>query len=113
VDDTDETILHAAARELKEEAGLEATGVLRKVSQLTFEDVVPGRPTRQWLKLIFEMKVHSTEHVVLDPVEHQSFLFASEEEVSNDLAGDVNLIYISGPNKAIKLEAFRLGRESF
>lgn len=112
MDDTDESILQAAARELKEEAGLEAIRVLRKVTQFTFTDGRPDGPTITWLKLIFEMEVQESDNVVLDPVEHQNFLFASEEEVVNDLVGDVKLAYISPPNKVVKLEAFRLQREA-
>jgi hypothetical protein len=80
--------------------------VLRKVADFTFADGGPnGSPT--WLKLIFEMEVEDT-NVTLDPVEHQKYLFASEEEIKNDLVGDVKLAYISPPNKDVKLEAFRL-----
>jgi 8-oxo-dGTP pyrophosphatase MutT (NUDIX family) len=111
VDDTDETILLAAARELKEEAGLEATRVLRKVTHFTFTDERPGRPTKTWLKVIFEMEVENTNDVVLDPVEHQKFLWASEEEIVNDAVGEVKLRYISPPNKDVKLEAFKMRRE--
>jgi 8-oxo-dGTP pyrophosphatase MutT (NUDIX family) len=110
VDDTDKTILHAAARELREEAGLEATRVLRKVTQFTFRDERPGRPTKTWLKTIFEMEVPNLDEVVLDPVEHQKFLWASEEEIVNDAVGEVKLKYISPSNKAVKLEAFRMRR---
>jgi 8-oxo-dGTP pyrophosphatase MutT (NUDIX family) len=111
VDDTDETLLHAAVRELKEETGLTATRVRQKVADFTFSDGRPGRPPVTWLKLIFEMEVEDM-NVFLDPVEHQRYLFASEEEVVNDLVGDVKLVYISPPNKAIKLEAFRLQKEA-
>lgn len=51
MDDTDETILHAAARELKEETGLTATRVVRKVAQFTFSDGWRNRPTKTWLKV--------------------------------------------------------------
>ncbi|KAI8938565.1 hypothetical protein NX059_004444 [Plenodomus lindquistii] len=112
VDDTDETILHAAARELKEEAGLTATRVVRKVSQFTFDDRRPGRPHKTWLKLIFEMEVEDPSSITLDPGEHQDFLFATEEEVVLGQAGDVKLTYMSDANKAVKLEAFRLWREA-
>lgn len=112
VDDTDETILHAAARELKEEAGLDAIRVTRKVMQFTFSDERPGHPAITWLKLIFEMEVRDSSNVVLDPVEHQKFLFASEDEVVHDLVGDVKLVYVSPPNKEVKLEAFRLQRSA-
>ena len=112
MDDTDESILHAAARELKEEAGLEASRVLRKVTQFTFVDGRPGRPTKTWLKLVFEMEVKETDKIVLDPIEHQKFLFASEDEVASEIAGEVQLAYVSPPNKVVKMEAFRLRREA-
>jgi hypothetical protein len=49
----------------------------------------------------------------LDPLEHQRFLWVSEEEVVNDLVkeGSTSLEYISQENKAVKLEAFRLQQE--
>jgi 8-oxo-dGTP pyrophosphatase MutT (NUDIX family) len=111
VDDTDQTLVHAAVRELKEETGLIATWVRSKVAEFTFSDERPGRPPITWLKLIFEVEVEDT-NVSLDPVEHQRCLFASEEEIINDLVGDVKLAYISPPNKAIKLEAFRLRKDA-
>jgi hypothetical protein len=80
--------------------------VIRKVSHFTFADGRREKPIT-WLKLIFEMEVGDLE-VALDPVEHQQYLFASEEEIRNDLVGDVKLNYISPPNKDVKLEAFRL-----
>jgi ADP-ribose pyrophosphatase YjhB (NUDIX family) len=111
VDDTDETLLHAAVRELKEETGLTATRVRRKVAELTFGDGRPGKKPITWLKLIFEMEVKDT-NVTLDPVEHQQYLFASGDEVANDLVGNVKLAYISPPNKQVKLDAFRLHNEA-
>ncbi|KAJ4987893.1 hypothetical protein SVAN01_06623 [Stagonosporopsis vannaccii] len=111
MDDTDETILHAAARELNEETGLTATRVVRKVAQFTFPD---GRPDKTWLKLIFQFEVEDSDAVVLDPVEHQNFAWASEDEVLNDVVkdGGTSLEYISPQNKDVKLEAFRLQREA-
>ena len=52
--------------------------------------------------------------IVLDPIEHQSHLWATEDEVVNDLVveGTTSLEYISPANKDIKLEAFRLQREA-
>jgi 8-oxo-dGTP pyrophosphatase MutT (NUDIX family) len=111
VDDTDETLLHAAVRELKEETGLTATRVRRKVADFTFSDGRPGRPPITWLKLIFEVEVKDT-NVTLDPIEHQQYVFASEDEVINDLVGDVKLVYVSPPNKTINLDAFRLQKEA-
>lgn len=111
VDDTDKSILQAAARELKEETGLSATRVVRRVTQFTFLDR-PGRGEKTWLKLIFEMEVQNTDSISLDPVEHQNYIFATEEEIEADRVGDIKLAYISPPNKAVKLEAFRLRREA-
>ncbi|KAF1913249.1 NUDIX hydrolase domain-like protein [Ampelomyces quisqualis] len=111
IDDTDETLLHAAVRELNEETGLTATRVRRKVADFTFEDGRPGGPTVTWLKLIFEVEVEDLD-VTLNPAEHQQYLFASEEEVVSDLVGDTKLVYISPPNKRIKLDAFRLQKEA-
>jgi 8-oxo-dGTP pyrophosphatase MutT (NUDIX family) len=51
VDDTDETLLHATARELKEETGLTATRVVQKVQHFDFKDERPGRPRRIWRKV--------------------------------------------------------------
>lgn len=51
MDDSDETILHAAARELKEETGLTAIRGVRKVAQFTFLDGGRNRPTKTWLKV--------------------------------------------------------------
>ncbi|KAJ8105625.1 hypothetical protein OPT61_g10061 [Boeremia exigua] len=114
MDDTDETILHAAARELKEETGLTATRVVRKVTEFTFLDGGKSRPNTMWLKLIFEFEVEDPNAVVLDPVEHQRYLWASEDEVTDDLVkeGSTCLKYISPRNKEVKLEAFRLQREA-
>jgi hypothetical protein len=50
--------------------------------------------------------------IALDPIEHQAYLFASKKEVEEDLVGAVKLEYISGQNKAVKLEAFRLQQEA-
>ncbi|KAF2684532.1 hypothetical protein K458DRAFT_418096 [Lentithecium fluviatile CBS 122367] len=111
VDDTDETLLHGAVRELKEETGLEATRIVRKVSEFWFDDrKVDGRVPR-WVKHIFEMEVKDLGSIKVDPVEHQAYLFASEEDVIKEKAGDVELKYITPDNKVIKLEAFRHRRK--
>lgn len=65
-----------------------------------------------WHKIVFEVEVKSADSVVLDPVEHQDYLFATEEELAADKVGDVPLSWITPPNKAMNLEAFRLRRES-
>lgn len=57
MDDTDKTILHAAARELKEETGLTAVRAVRKVTQITFTTAGGNRPQRTWLKVHFGLSV--------------------------------------------------------
>jgi 8-oxo-dGTP pyrophosphatase MutT (NUDIX family) len=107
VDDTDETILHGAVRELKEETGLEATRIVRKVGEFSFGDRKRSDGSKpKWVKHIFEMDVKDLATVEVDPVEHQAYLFASEEEVMEERVGDVELKYITPDNKAIKLDAF-------
>ncbi|KAF2261506.1 hypothetical protein CC78DRAFT_499971 [Lojkania enalia] len=110
VDDTDETVLHAVVRELREEAGLDTKRIVRKVGVFDWNEVSKrtGKPVN-WHKIIFEVEVKDME-VVLDPVEHQNYLFATEEQVANGKAGEVVLSYITPLNKAIKLEAFKLKR---
>lgn len=65
-------------------------------------------------KLIFQFEVEDSSAVVLDPVEHQRYVWASESEVVHDAVkeGSVLLKYISPQNKDVKLEAFRLQREA-
>lgn len=85
--------------------------MLRKVTQFTFHDGRPNRPTT-WLKLIFEVHVENL-NVILDPVEHQRYLWVAEHEVKDDFVGShTKLEYISPANKDVKLEAFRLRKEA-
>ncbi|KAF2705622.1 hypothetical protein K504DRAFT_93595 [Pleomassaria siparia CBS 279.74] len=108
VDESDETLLHGAVRELQEETGLTATKIVRKVAEFEFGDV---KKSTRWLKQIFEMEVQNCEHVVLDPIEHQRYLWAGEDDVKQDRVGDVELNYINNDNKHVKLQAFRRRRE--
>ncbi|PVI04447.1 hypothetical protein DM02DRAFT_556302 [Periconia macrospinosa] len=107
VDEPDETIIHGAVRELKEETGLEAVRVVRKVGMFTF-----GSGPVRWVKYIFEMEVKDLDCITLDPIEHDAYLWASEEEVVAEQVGDVRLKYFSPDNKFIKLESFRHRREA-
>lgn len=96
---------------MKEETGLEATKIVAKVGELVWEE--KSRRTgkdQKWLKLIFEVEVKQI-NVVLDQIEHQDYLFATEEEVMDGKAGDTKLTYISSLNKAINMDAFRLKRD--
>ncbi|KAJ4291783.1 hypothetical protein N0V90_009678 [Kalmusia sp. IMI 367209] len=109
VDEPDESLLHAAVRELREEAGLQATRVVRKVTQMTFDIPRPKGRLDRWMKLVFEMEVKQLD-ITLDPLEHDDYLFATEDQIVNERVGDVVLKYISPDNKQVKLEAFRQRR---
>lgn len=106
VDDGDESILQAAVRELKEETGLDATKIVRKVTEDAWLDGAKG-----WLKTIFEVEVASKD-VVLDPVEHDQYLWATEDEVLKEKSGDVSLQYYGAASQRVKLEGFKLRRET-
>jgi 8-oxo-dGTP pyrophosphatase MutT (NUDIX family) len=73
--DHDESILAATVRELWEESGLVATEVKRQVGNGW--GWVDGE--KKWYKFNFEVVVEGME-VKLDEVEHQAFLWVSEEE---------------------------------
>jgi 8-oxo-dGTP pyrophosphatase MutT (NUDIX family) len=110
VDDTDETILHAVAREVKEETGLDVTRIVRKVGEFGWEEYSKRRARQVvWHKVVFEVEVKSTDTIVLDPVEHQDYLFAAQDEiVADQTAAGVPLTWITLPNKEVNVEAFRL-----
>lgn len=115
-DADDETVLHAAARELREEAGLEAARFVRQVG-----DVFEFRSSRgkKIAKVAFEVEVleengdggdGETEHyhVTLDPKEHQDYKWVTEEEVRNGRVGQVQLQFTTPDNRALMLEGFRV-----
>lgn len=90
-DDEDETILHAAARELWEEASLEATQIGGLVGDPYFFTTSDGKKVCQFN---FRVQVRiggGFPAVRLNPEEHQRFVWATEEEVRARNADDVIL----------------------
>ncbi|KXL44769.1 hypothetical protein M433DRAFT_154854 [Acidomyces richmondensis BFW] len=112
VDDNDSTILHAAARELWEEAGLYAkrfTHVVTEGPNRGPGDVFPNSTeTKVWCRFAFHVEVYSCDSVRVDPHEHQDFLWASEEEIRNQMIGSREIPITRESMKALILEAFRL-----
>lgn len=114
VDPTDETVVHAAARELMEEAGLTATRFVACV-----DDFGEGRaphiweddnPKKDWLwcRLAFVVEVEGTEGVVLDEKEHRDLVWASEDEVREGRAAGRELRFVSPQMREILLTSFRV-----
>ncbi|QIX02458.1 hypothetical protein AMS68_007975 [Peltaster fructicola] len=113
VDDDDPTILHGAARELFEEAGLLAQ---------SFTHVIPAGPqvapgnvftnstkTKRWCQFAFHATVEGLR-VQLDPNEHQAFFWAMEDEIRAQQSAEQDLPITKEAVLAIMIEAFRLRR---
>lgn len=128
-DPEDPSVLHACARELFEEAGLVASRVLRVVGDGDDVDGDYGSAgmvfmnrsgTRLFVKFCFEVEVEAGAGadgdgrpvVRLDANEHQDWVWATEEEVKNDVMADGKPIPVTTlGQKRILLNAFRLRRE--
>ncbi|KAA6414564.1 MAG: hypothetical protein FRX48_01313 [Lasallia pustulata] len=146
-DDGDPTILHSVARELFEETGLHLTRFNRQIGDGIGFETDQGRRRKQWLKLSFEVEVleiPSTSHghvhdqnatarlgnnsqvadqlldsvfITLDPDEHQSFAWATEEDIkSSDPSRDVQtrgpFVLFNEEQRLLMLQAFELRRSS-
>lgn len=106
MDADDESILHACARELREEAGLTATSFVCVVS-----------PGFDWIhdngvrRVFFLARVKEGEQVKIDPEEHTEYTWATEEEVKDErmASGREMPVTSSGVQRAI-LEGFRRNR---
>jgi 8-oxo-dGTP pyrophosphatase MutT (NUDIX family) len=111
-DDDDKSILHAVARELWEEAGLNAASIGPLVGKPHF---FVSRSGKQVCKFNFLVEVEQITkgrlEVKLNPVEHQSFVWANEEEVKARKVGDVELEFTTKDLEDTVLEAFRFGSE--
>lgn len=120
-DPEDKSILHATARELKEEVGLDVVAFVRVVGQGGTFDEFHSRTQKQrlWIKFSFEVEVEVEQareqeasgdelgiRVSLDPNEHQAHLWVTESEVRNGEAGGVTLSFVTDGQKRKILEAF-------
>ncbi|KIW05893.1 uncharacterized protein PV09_03088 [Verruconis gallopava] len=122
-EDTDETILEAAARELREETGLTLSRFVRVVSTARFSTGEP-RSERWWNKIMFEADVAEAKAVAvggdevaavgacvrLDEHEHRAWLWASEEDVRAGWAGSTQLAFMTAKQQAVMLQAFAARR---
>ncbi|KAL6835586.1 NUDIX hydrolase domain-like protein [Trichoderma sp. SZMC 28015] len=106
-DDDDESILYAAARELWEEAGLKAVHLGAPVGRPYF---LQSRSGKKVCKFVFPVQAETNSEgrmdVTLDPREHQSFTWASEEEVKAKRIKDTELEFTHKDLECIVLAAF-------
>ncbi|KAJ9654579.1 hypothetical protein H2198_006394 [Neophaeococcomyces mojaviensis] len=120
-DEEDASILYSVARELHEEAGLMAKVIGPQVNEgYTF----PTRSGKIVCKYNFLVEVEEPEagesndglnedgggkrelKVKLDPKEHQNYVWATEEDVKNFRAGDVELKFTSSGQYQVIVDAF-------
>ncbi|PKS08701.1 hypothetical protein jhhlp_004754 [Lomentospora prolificans] len=75
----------------------------------TFDD---GNPAKDWVwcRVAFIVGVEDCGKVVLDPVEHQAYMWLTEEEVREARRGEKEIEFASEEMRAIMLEAFRVKR---
>ncbi|KIM99741.1 hypothetical protein OIDMADRAFT_146347 [Oidiodendron maius Zn] len=111
VDDDDESILHAVARELWEEAAISTVSIGPLVGNPHFFFSPSGNQICKFNFLVEAKSVEGRLDVKLNPEEHQSFIWASEDEVRARKAGDVELEFTMTDLEATVLEAFRTRKE--
>ncbi|GJC81054.1 hypothetical protein ColLi_03892 [Colletotrichum liriopes] len=119
VDDEDASVLVACARELWEEAGLEAVEIVRVVSEGKGKE--PGSEftnrtgTVVFRRFAFEVKVQQAEgeelEVRTDPEEHADHVWASEEEVLRERVGEKDIPITNAQMASLILDGFRRRRE--
>lgn len=107
VDDEDLSILHAAARELWEETGLQASRIGGPVGDPQF---FPRSNGDQICRFTFAVNVSSENESALtaelDPKEHQAHVWATEAEVKAGRTGEVQLEFTQDHVKDTVLSAF-------
>ncbi|KAH6697247.1 NUDIX hydrolase domain-like protein [Plectosphaerella plurivora] len=121
---TEPNLVTSATRELYEETGLRATAVVAMLGMYTWTDVneATGEPLRRrdgslsrWKKWSFVAEVEGgnedeAPEVLLDPAEHQAYVWATEAEVQADKSGDIDLVWTSVDQKADVVRSFEIAK---
>ncbi|KAK2603102.1 hypothetical protein N8I77_009584 [Diaporthe amygdali] len=106
-DDEDQSILHAAARELWEEAGLQASRIEGPAGDPYFFTLSDGKKVCQF-NFAVQVRVDSwaLPAVRLNPEEHQRFVWATEDEVRSNKAHGMDLDFTTSEVKHTVLQSF-------
>lgn len=113
VDKEDKSIMHGAARELYEEAGLVATRIVEVVGGRQSFFTRRGRSIGK-VNFLVEVEVHGKDHgedgveVKLDPNEHVQHVWVSEEEARAKKAGNIDLAYTTRHQEETIYQAFQI-----
>jgi 8-oxo-dGTP pyrophosphatase MutT (NUDIX family) len=110
-DDDDESILHTAARELWEEAGLQASQIVGLVGDPHFFTLDDGRRVCQFNFAVQVATDNGTSlAVTLNPEEHQCFVWATEGEIKAKKADNIELDFTKGEVERTVLLVFNYFR---
>jgi 8-oxo-dGTP pyrophosphatase MutT (NUDIX family) len=114
VDAEDATILHGAARELWEEAGLRVTAFRTMVGDAVVFGTSRTSRGVEFVKLSFLVDVEAEAdellEVKIDPDEHQRFVWASEDECRPNRVGSLEIEFTSQAQQQTILEGLGCGR---
>ncbi|KAK3948041.1 NUDIX hydrolase domain-like protein [Pseudoneurospora amorphoporcata] len=115
VDLGDETLSHALARELLEETGLVLKHVIGLLDQPEFEGASGEGRYRKLTFLVFvedEDGLQSHPQVVLNPIEHQDFMWASEDDLRIGFCGEREIKLAYPRQRETLFAAFRAGTKT-
>ncbi|KAI3324075.1 NUDIX hydrolase domain-like protein [Xylariaceae sp. AK1471] len=111
-EDKDESILHAAARELWEEAGLQVAHISGPVGNPHFFSLDDGRKVcRYYFSVDVETDGATPLAVQLNDEEHQRFIWATEEQVQARKVDNIDLDFTEETIACTVLLAFQYFRE--
>jgi 8-oxo-dGTP pyrophosphatase MutT (NUDIX family) len=105
-DDDDESILHAAARELWEEAGLETARIVGLVGDPYFFPIRKGEVCQFSFAVHIRTDNRTSSAVKLNPEEHQRFVWATEDEVRARNVDGIDLDFTADEVERTLLLAF-------
>jgi 8-oxo-dGTP pyrophosphatase MutT (NUDIX family) len=107
VDDEDESVLHAVARELLEEAGLKARHIGPTIGAPHLFSTKSGKKICKFIFLVqAEPDAEGQLRTSLDSQEHQRFVWASENEVRSGKANGIELPFTTEELRSLVLQAF-------